>query len=90
MGNRSIPATVIVAGLAIALSGPDGSSEIRSLDPALADTLSADRLSVVTREPIRVVVPVEAWLDSVTMEPIRVVIPRPESASPDSRESPRR
>jgi hypothetical protein len=89
MGTHSIPAGVIVAGLAVALAGPDGAPELRTPEPAFADTLAADWLSQVTMEPIRVVVPGEAWLDSVTMEPIRVVIPRSESANPDSRESPR-
>jgi hypothetical protein len=90
MRNRSITASLIAAGLTVALVGPADLPEPGTADPGLADTLSVDRLSQVTMEPIRVVVPIEAWLDSVTMEPIRVVIPRPGSASPDTRESPRR
>jgi hypothetical protein len=89
MRNRSIPAGLIVAALALALAGANGARELRSPGPALADTLSVDRLSQVTMEPIRVVVPNEAWLESVTMELILVVIPRPEGANPSSRKSPR-
>jgi hypothetical protein len=57
MRYRSIPAGVMVAGLAIALAGPDGAPELRTPEPALADTLAADWLSQVTMEPIRVVIP---------------------------------
>lgn len=78
MVKRTIGATLMAAGLVVAVSGSRVPPVADPETPAPADTVSADWLAQVTMEPIRVVVSREDRMEAVTMETIRVVIPRDE------------